>query len=218
MAYDFAFFDLDGTLTDPAPGMINSLRHMEARLGLPALPEEVLRLFIGPPLHESLMARYGIARGAVPEAMAAYREHFSVKGLFENALIPGTVEMLEAAEAAGAKIVLATSKPEVFAVKILEHFGIMRFFAAVQGSPLAAEIHGKERILRQAMERAGFSGGNGARAAMVGDRDVDILAAKALGAGGIAVAWGYAAPGELEAARPLAIVSDMAELTHVLTA
>ena len=129
-------FDLDGTLTDPAEGITNALMHAQRRLGRPVSRREELYVFIGPPLIEMFMSEWGLTRAEAEQALIYYREHFTVKGLFENVPYAGIGETLADLRAAGLRLFVATSKPEPLSLRILEHFDLLQYFEAVAGSTL----------------------------------------------------------------------------------
>ena len=124
MTYTHIFFDLDGTLTDPGLGITNSVMHALERYGIPVSDRRDLYCFIGPPLVESFMRYYDFSAADARAAVDVYREYFADRGLFENELYPGIPALLARLRAAGLKLVMATSKPEAFAVRIAEHFGM----------------------------------------------------------------------------------------------
>ena len=124
-------FDLDGTLTNPGLGITNSVMHALAKKGITVADRSELYRFIGPPLIESFEEFYGFSHADAVQALADYREYFSVKGLLENEVLPGAVKLLAALKGTGRKVVLATSKPELFARRILAHFDLLRYFDGV---------------------------------------------------------------------------------------
>ena len=130
------FFDLDGTLTDSAPGILACVRYAMEKMGIPTGEEVTARNFIGPPLMGSFAAVYGLSEADCRRAVAFYRERFSTVGLFENSVYPGVPEMLQTLRDAGRRLVLATSKPEVYTLRILEHFDLAKYFAHVAGALL----------------------------------------------------------------------------------
>ena len=130
------FFDLDGTLTDPAEGITNSICYALEKYGITIEHREQLYCFIGPPLWESFVKYFEFSEEQAHEAVAYYREYFSVKGLYENKVYPGIQEMLETLQQKGVPMVLATSKPTVYAEQILKHFQLDSYFTFVSGSEL----------------------------------------------------------------------------------
>lgn len=214
MAYDLALIDLDGTVTDSAPGIISSIEHAYDTLGVPRPSDEELRRFVGPPIEENVL-RHGIPPERVAEFVAAYRSVYAVTGLFDNSVFAGMAQALADLRAAGVRCVLATSKPEVFARQILEHFGLDHHFEQICGATLDATRSTKADVVAYALDTVTGSGAglpDLSRVVMVGDREHDVLGARAHGLGTIAVAWGYAAPGEMDVAAPLAVVTTPDEL------
>ncbi len=191
--FTHVFWDLDGTLTDSAPGILNSCEYALGRLGV-SIPREDLYVFIGPPLLETFTRVTGTEEGG-REGVRLYREHFSQRGIFENSVYPGVPEALEAVAAGGGRNVLATAKPLVFARRILEHFDLTRHFVFVGGADLDGPVHGKADVLRLDL---GATGADPSRVLMVGDRRDDVDAAHGLGIACCGAAWGYASPGEID--------------------
>jgi phosphoglycolate phosphatase len=192
------FFDLDGTLTDPAPGIGACFLHTARVLGLRPLGEDAVRRFIGPPLREALseiLASRDPER--VEEAVRIYRERFSTVGLFENSVYPGVTEMLQALRHGGLTLSLVTSKAAVYAERIVEHFGLREHLPHVYGAELGGERSAKAELIAHALEREGLAP---ADACMIGDRQHDVLGAKAHRVRAIGVTWGYGTRAELEAA------------------
>ena len=133
---DIILFDLDGTLTDPGEGITNSVAYALARYGITVEDKSTLNCFIGPPLAESFAKYYHLSDEDSKRAVDIYREYFAVKGIFENRLYDGISEMLKTLKKAGKTLLLATSKPEVYAKQILDHFDLLQFFTFVGGSEL----------------------------------------------------------------------------------
>ncbi len=191
--FDHVFWDLDGTLTDSAPGILNACGYALSRLGV-SLPREECYVFIGPPLLETFTRVTGSAEGG-REGVRLYREYFSARGIFENSVYPGIPEALAAVAAAGRKNVLATAKPLVFARRILDHFDLTRHFACVGGADLDGPVHGKADVLRLDLDA---TGADPSRVLMIGDRRDDVDAARGLRLACCGVTYGYAAPGEID--------------------
>ena len=189
------FFDLDGTLTDPKPGITRCVQHALEQLGEPVPPADDLTWCIGPPLQDSFATLVGAGQAA--EALRFYRERFSEIGLFENALYPGVTDCLTTLTRSGGRLCLASSKPLVYVERILEHFGLTRFFDGVFGSELDGTRTDKRELLAYALQQ---TGSEAARSVMVGDREHDIIGANHNGMGSIAVLYGYGSRDELERA------------------
>lgn len=213
-AYSTIFFDLDGTLTDSAPGILNSVRYALRRQGRPIPEQAVLRRFLGPPLMESFQEFCGMDRETARRCTALYREYFEKKGIFENSVYDGIPELLRDLKAAGKTVVLATSKPEVSARIILEHFGLMPFFDHVAGASLDESRTKKTDVLLYALDKAAPA--DRAAAVMVGDREHDILGAQAVGLDSIGVLYGYGSRAEHEAAGATAVAPTVAGLRRLL--
>ncbi|HEV7192427.1 MAG TPA: HAD hydrolase-like protein [Jatrophihabitantaceae bacterium] len=205
-------FDLDGTLSDSAPGILAALRHAFAANGLPPLDPDTERALLGPPFYESLPPLIGT--DALPAVIAAYREHYGAGGMYDTALYPGTIGVLRALHGAGVPIAVATSKPEHYAVPIVEHLGLAALFETVGGDELDGSLPTKAMVIDKVLGRLGRPDPDTVR--MVGDRSHDVLGARAHGIETIAVTWGYATPGELAAAGPLAVCADADELSRAL--
>ena len=196
MKYTTILFDLDGTLTDPAIGITNSVFYALDHYGVPRPPREDLYRFIGPPLSESFMKYYNFPEAQAVEAIQVYREYFSVKGLFENEVYDGMPEMLDALNAAGFRLGVATAKPEPLSRRILEHFGLMDKFAFLAGNTMTETYKTKESIIMNALRNMGVS--DPGEAIMFGDRKYDVIGAKACGLLSVGVLYGYGTRDELE--------------------
>lgn len=205
-------FDLDGTLSDSAPGILGSLRHAFAANHVPPLDPATERALLGSPFYESLPPLIGADR--VPAVIAAYRERYGNGGMLNATIFPGVVELLDALSAAGTTLAVATSKPEHFAVPVLEHLGLASYFATIGGDDLAGTLRTKALVIGLVLARLGRP--DPAEILMVGDRSHDVVGARAHGIGTLAVTWGYAPPDELETAEPLAICHSPAEVADQL--
>lgn len=198
MRYQTIFFDLDGTLTDSGEGIMNSVAYALREKGMPVPERRALRRFIGPPLTEELQDAFGIGREEAAALVAEFRVYFTARGIYENRLYDGVPEMLESLRSGGCRLVVATSKPEKFAVQILRRFGVLDRFAAVAGSTMDENRTAKDEVLAYAMTRAGVTGPEGC--VMVGDRRHDVLGAKKNGMRAMGVLYGYGERAELEEA------------------
>ncbi|SDB91341.1 phosphoglycolate phosphatase [Sanguibacter gelidistatuariae] len=220
MAYSLALVDLDGTLTDSAPGIIASITYAFDTLGLPRPSEEDLRRVVGPPIEESAL-RHGVPGERLTEFVTAYRAAFTGGGMLNNSVYPGIREALTTLLDGGIRLVVATSKPEVFARQILEHFDLDQFFEAICGSTLDGTRSTKADVIEHALKTVAATEGGLPQVSdivMVGDREHDILGARTHGIETIAVTWGYAAAGEHAAARPRAVASTPDELAAAVLA
>lgn len=206
-------FDLDGTLNDPYEGITESVAYALARMGLPPLDGARRRAFIGPPLQDSFAA-LGLGPAAVRRAVALYRERFAQQGIFENRLYDGVEEALAELSSRSVQMAVATSKPTAFAERIVEHFGLEGFFEFVGGATLDGTRRHKADIISFTLSALAALP---SQAVMVGDRAQDVLGARAHRLASIGVRWGYAEPGELEAAGAQQIINAPAELVSAVT-
>jgi len=212
--------DLDGTLTDSAPGILASVRHAYRALSLPVPDEDRMRGFVGPPMQTSLLG-HGVAPEQLDDAMAAYREHYS-HAMLEATVYPGVVDALvglRTALAPGAALVLATSKPEVFAQQIVDHLGLARHLDAVYGASLDESRLSKASVVAHALRSEHERTGRAvvpSRAVMVGDRHHDVTGAGEHGIGCIGVLWGYGSRAELLDAGAVALAPRPADLVPLV--
>lgn len=212
--YKYILFDLDGTLTDSKPGITTCVQYALHRMGIEEPDLNKLEPFIGPPLMDSFHDFYGFSEEQGKQATAYYRERYSVTGLFENEVYPGIDRLLADLKTAGKKLAVASSKPQVYVERILDHFGLLTYFDVVVGSEMNGTRTKKEEVVEEALRRLLPEKYNAV--AMVGDRRFDIEAARAYHIAGIGVAYGYAAPGELEKAGADVIAETVEELGKIL--
>ncbi|MDY0885084.1 HAD family hydrolase [Dongia soli] len=203
--------DLDGTLTDPQIGITRSIRHALEALKLPVPSEQALISFIGPPLLEAFHDLVGDATLA-QRCVDHYRDRFGTIGLYENEVFPGVPEMLDQLLAVGHRLYLATSKPHVFASRILDHFGLTSRFAAIYGSELDGTRTRKADLIAHLLAKEGIGG---EPAVMIGDREHDVHGASANNLPAIGVLYGYGSRAELEAAGATAFVASPAEIPAI---
>ncbi|MGY8660871.1 HAD family hydrolase [Bradyrhizobium sp. UFLA05-109] len=187
------YFDLDGTLTDPKPGITRSIQYALERLGQHIPSEDELTWCIGPPLHASLKKLTGTDELA-GRALLLYRERFADVGLFENEAYDGIEETLSALSATGARMFVATSKPAVYATRIVDHFGLKHYFEQVFGSELDGTRVDKGDLLAYALDTARV---DPQTAVMIGDRSHDVVGARKNGMTSIGVLYGYGSEAEL---------------------
>lgn len=209
-------FDLDGTLTDPKRGITRSIQYALRKRGIAPPDADALEPFIGPPLEQSFRERLGFAASDARRAVEDYREYFSLQGLYENEIYEGIPALLRDLRASGRSVCLATSKPTVFAERILEHFDLTKHFDLVVGSHLDGTRVDKSEIVATAL--AGISADSSGRAVMVGDREHDVQGARANGIDAIAVTYGYGSREELHAASPTSLAATVEELRLLLLA
>ena len=188
-------FDLDGTLTDPFEGITNSVVHALNRYGIEVADKKELGVFIGPPLVESFMKYFGFTENDAKDAVEVYREHFGVKGLFENELYDGIPELLRELKAQGKTVIMATSKPEVYARRIAEHFDIAKYFDYMAGSELNGVRVAKTEVIEYALDALGIK--DRENCIMIGDRHHDINGARLSHMRSAGVLWGYGSREEL---------------------
>lgn len=210
---DTILFDLDGTLTDPGLGITNSIMHALKKMSIPLPERQELYQFIGPPLMDSFHRHYGLDEASCAQAVVYYREYFSVTGLFENEVYPGIREMLGTLRQAGKKLVLATSKPELYARRILEHFALSRYFTHIVGATMDETRTAKHEVIAYALEAFGI---DPAGAIMVGDREHDVLGARKNGLACVGVLYGYGSRRELTDAGAVALADSPEELLGIL--
>lgn len=224
MEKKYVLFDLDGTLTDPMVGITRSVQYALRHYGIEEADLTKLIPFIGPPLRDSFIKFYQFSKEQADEAVWVYREYFSDRGIFENEELPGIRQMLERLQRAGKVLLVATSKPEKFARQILEYFHLDPYFAFIGGADMGETRVKKEDVIRYVLEhqwsQAALSPGQQeawkAEAVMVGDREHDIIGARANGLQSVGVLIGYGSREELEQAGADRIASDVAELTRLL--
>lgn len=213
-AYDSVIFDMDGTLIDPRQGIFDSLKYALQRLKAPLPPDEDFESFIGPPLR-SIFSR--ILETDEPEkiesAVALYRERYSATGIYKCVVFEGIVQMLQALDAGGHHLYVATIKPLPYARRILSHFGLAVFFLAVHGSRLDGSLDEKDRLVKGLLDEQGL---NTARSVMVGDRFMDIAAARANGLTSIGVTYGFGTRRELSRAGADHIADSPAEVKSII--
>lgn len=212
--YITILFDLDGTLTDPQIGITKSVQYALRKMGINESDRNKLIPFIGPPLTTSFRDFYELDETQAWQAVQYYREYFSQTGIFENAVYPGIPELLAELRRAGKVLVVATSKPEVFARRILEHFHLMEFFSLVVGSQLNGSMVEKGEVIACVLNQlAPFPSQS---VVMVGDRKHDIIGARQNNIEAIAVGYGYGTPEELQQAEPDFLATTVEELRDAL--
>lgn len=211
--YKTVLFDLDGTLTDPGLGITNSVAYALKKYGIEVEEREKLYFFIGPPLNDSFKKYYGFSDEKAMEAIMYYREYFSDKGIFENEVYDGIKELLRRVKESGRIIVLATSKPEEFALRILEHFELTEFFDVVAGASMDEKRNKKGDVIKYALEKGCLTPED---AVMIGDREHDIFGAQENGIDTIGVLYGYGSRDELEKAGAMHIAETVDDVYALL--
>ena len=211
----YLFFDLDGTVTDSKTGIIRSVQHALGHFNVSRADDDLL-YFIGPPLRDSFGKIFEGDTAMAELAVQKYREYYTVTGIFENALYEGIADLLADLRGAGRVVTLATSKPEPFAVRILEHFGIASLFDHVAGAELTGPRNSKSSVLRHACGLCGVA--DMQQCLMVGDRKYDVLGAHAVGMPCAGVLYGYGSRCELEEAGAECLCDDVPALRRMLLA
>ena len=212
--YKYILFDLDGTLTDPGIGITNSVAYALKKFGIENKDRTELYKFIGPPLKESFAKYYGLTDSQCDTAVDEYRVYFKAGGMFENKVYEGVPEMLEQLKAQGKKLYIATSKPEEFAITILKHFDLCKFFDFVGGASMDGKRSEKSDVIKYTLEKANIN--DIKNAIMVGDRFHDILGAKSVNMSSVGVTYGYGSYDELKNAGADYIINTPAEILNLL--
>lgn len=197
------FFDLDGTLTDSGPGIINCAQPALAHFGIQVENRDDLRVFVGPPLRQSF-ARFGVPAERIEEAIEIFRARYVPIGKFENTPYPGIEALLQALTREGYALYVATSKPQVTAIEVLDHFGLSQYFTLICGASLEAGRETKEDVIAYLLSQIDSPD----HVLMVGDTHYDVAGARAHNIGTIACTWGYGDQNHLTAAAPLALAHD----------
>lgn len=205
------FFDLDGTLTDSGPGIMNCAAFALERLGLPVPERTALRAFVGPPLRK-IFPQFGVPEARADEAVQIFRSRYIPIGKFENSPYPGIEALLQRLRESGFTLFVATSKPEVTAVEVLEHFGLAGYFEKICGASMERGRESKQEVIACLLDQIGPPG----RVLMIGDTDYDVLGAKAHGIATIGCTWGYGDPESLRRAGALALADTPEELYELL--
>ena len=212
--YQTVLFDLDGTLTDPGLGITNSVMYALDKFHIKVEDRATLYKFIGPPLKESYKKYYHLSDDEIDRAVAYYREYFSKKGMYENELYDGIVKVLKQIKDSGRKVVLATSKPEEFAVEILRYFEIDRYFDFTACATMDGIRGSKADVISYALEAGEIT--DLQSAVMIGDREYDILGAKAFGLDSIGVLYGYGSREELQNAGATYLAESVEDILKFL--
>lgn len=213
MKYEYVLFDLDGTLTDPEEGITKSFQYALEFYGIHETDRTKLLSIIGPSLRGSFV-RFGVAEEDVEDAMVKYRERFGTVGLFENAAYPGIHDVLAQVKATGAKVALATAKPTLYALQIMERFELAPYFDYMLGSEMDGRRGEKVEVIRDVLEH--FGNPDPSTCVMVGDRRYDMGGAKLCGMDGIGVLYGYGTRDELEEAGAKYLAETVADLQKLL--
>lgn len=209
-------FDLDGTLTDPTEGIARSLSFALDMMGVDSVPVDDVGPFIGPPLQDTFSHLLGTEdEPTIDQAIGYYRQRYGTTGLFENRLYDGISQLLEHLVVRGLTLHVATSKPTVYAERILNHFRLREFFCGVTGSRPEGPNTEKGELIGCALRERNR---DPSQALMVGDREYDILGARSQGVGSVGVLWGFGSRQELESAGPRFLIERPDELPGIIGA
>ena len=212
--YEFIAFDLDGTLTDPEEGLVKGFMYAFDRVGVKYDNPSDLRRYIGPPLHQEWKREYGFTEEETANAIAIFREYYDKIGWAENKIYDGIVEMLENLKKAGKTIVLATSKPENTARRIMALFGLDKYFDFMGGASTSSTRDKKWEVLEYSLGAVGAT--DKSRCILVGDRKYDAEGADICGVDSMGVLWGHGEIDELRAAGFTYIVENTKEAEKIL--
>ena len=212
--YEYILFDLDGTLTDPKEGITKSVAYALESFGIHVEDLYSLCKFIGPPLKESFMVYYELDDAQGDQAVEKYRERFAVTGLFENKVYPGIREMLELLKEQGKTLLVATSKPSIYARQILEHFDLMKYFTFLSGSELDGTRVDKAEVITYALQENKIQ--DLSKVIMIGDREHDIIGANKNGIDSIGVLYGYGCREEFVKNHASYVAKQVEELKEIL--
>lgn len=209
--YKAILFDLDGTLTESGEGITRSVQYALEKLGKPEPDRKKLEVFVGPPLLQQFMRYADLDEETAVEAVKYYRERYENVGIFENRLYPEVEEMLNGLKDKGYILAVASSKPEYFVRKVLEHFQLTGYFQEIVGSEMDGSRTNKAEVIEEVLARLHMSERRD-EVIMVGDKEHDILGARKAGLPCIAVSYGYGSEEELKNADPLKIVNSAREI------
>ncbi len=204
-------FDLDGTLTDSGEGIINCAIFAMEKLGIPVPPREKMGVFVGPPLWDTFRD-FGVPSNRLDEAVDIFRSRYVPIGKFENIPYPGIREVLEALRNQGRKLYVATSKPEVTAREILDHFDLSRYFTEICGATIDKSRSAKEEVIAYLLSLDGCQ----ENSVMVGDTAFDVIGAAAHGIPTIGAAWGYGKTEDMVSAGAAAIAQSPEDLLRII--
>ncbi len=214
MGYRELFFDLDGTISDSAEGILNSVIYALHRMGIEPPAREALYRFIGPPLIRSFSQGFDLSAEEARRAVALYRENYNVRGIYECRAYEGIGETLRALKARGYRLTLATCKPWTLAERVLEHLGLRDCFDFISGPELDGRRNEKQEVIAYAMDELGI--GSPEEILMIGDRRDDVLGAKGCGINCMGVLWGFGSREELLEAGAIGAVETPADLLTFL--
>lgn len=206
----YYLFDLDGTLLDPGIGITEGVRHALRHFGIEVAERSQLYPFIGPPLLDSFQEFMDLTPSEAKQAIQFYRDYYQDQGMYENTVYPAIPRVLASLKAQGKTLALATSKPEYFAQKILDHYDLAQYFDFVGGATLDEARSKKSDVIQYSLQHLDNPDVN--QAVMIGDRKFDILAGQQIGLTTIGVLYGYGSKQELQAAGADYLVSQPEDL------
>ena len=210
--YDYILFDLDGTLTDSGPGIMNGFEYALGKMGIEVPDRSSLRKFVGPPLGDSFEKTLGFSPEDAAKGIAFYREYYADKGVYENDVYPGVFELLDKLKASGKKMIVATTKAELMANVVMDHFGLRKYFDLMVASN-NTDRKNKIDVLKYAIENGGV---DVEKAVMIGDRFYDVTGASHFGIDSVGVLYGYGSRQELEDAGATYIAETVENLSEIL--
>ena len=210
MKNHFVLFDLDGTITDSSEGIVNSILYALRKMGKEEEDINRLTSYVGPSLKDTFQNNYFPGEEECKKAIAFYREYYATKGIFENKLYAGILDVLKTIKDSGGVVALATAKPTYFAKIILKHFGIDFYFDSIVGSHLRGTRTHKNEIIFEVLDQLGFPKSNDIY--MIGDREYDIMGGKNHQLKTIGVSYGYGTEGELLRANPDFLVQSPSKI------
>ncbi len=213
--FEFILFDLDGTLTDSGPGILNCLEYALTDQDIDAPDQDSMRALLGPPLVDTFRDVFGMNNQQIAQAIDKYRERYHDIGLFENSVYEGVPELLAELQDAGLRMATATSKPEYSATRILQHFELDQYFEFIGAAALDGTRDSKSLVIKHTLDNTNTSP-TSHNMIMIGDRRHDVYGAREHGIDTIGVLWGYGDEAELEDAGVISIARDTAELANLL--
>ena len=211
--WKFILFDFDGTLYDTVEGIAKSAQYALEKFGITAGLEE-LRCFAGPPLVDIFMEKFALSHEQAWEARGLFQERYLPIGVYESRPFPGMTDFLAALREAGLVLAVATSKPQALCELLLERAGMREYFSVVRGSRMDGNNNAKSEIVERVIADLGARRSD---CVLIGDTKYDVAGAHEAGIACIGVRFGFAAPGELEAAGADAIADDLVQLQNMLT-
>lgn len=209
--YKVILFDLDGTLTESGEGITKSVQYALEKLGQPEPDLKKLEVFVGPPLLQQFMKYAGLDEETAVKAVEYYRERYTDIGIFENEVYPGVEDMLDKLRGKGYILAVASSKPERFVKKVLDHFDLTKYFHEIVGSEMNGGRTSKADVIEEALDRLHMADHRD-QVVMVGDKEQDVFGARKAGLKCLAVSYGYGSEEELKNANPLKIVDSAQEV------